>query len=309
VFRDINLQLEKGDKIAFVGSNGSGKTTLAKIIAKQLDLSGGTITYGYNTEISYYAQEVSDALNLSSEVIDIILESAPDLTAGRVRNLLGAFLFNDEEVFKKVGVLSGGEKSRVALAKILVERSNLIILDEPTNHLDYKSRKVLQKAIEEFPGTAIIVSHDIDFLKPITNKVLELKNTSAKLFYGGIEYYLFKRKEYADERADLSDNAEKKEPSKRDQKRLDAEKRQKKFSATKTLKREITELEKKIQEFETDKSSIESDLTSTEVYQNSEKAREKNKEYEKVKQNLDAAYTLWTEKTIKLEEIENQFED
>ncbi len=309
VFKGIDLQLEKGDKIAFVGSNGSGKTTLAKIIAKQLDLNGGTITYGHNTEISYYAQEVYDALNLDSEVIDIILESAPDLTAGRVRNLLGAFLFNDDEVFKKVGVLSGGEKSRVALAKILVERSNLIVLDEPTNHLDYKSKKVLQKAIEEFPGTVIIVSHDIDFLKPIANKVFELKNKSARLFYGGIEYYLFKRREISDDEIVESDQSEKKAFSKKDQKRNAAEKRQKKFAATKNLKKEIAELEKKIQEFEADKSNIETELASTEVYQNPDRAKEKNKEYEEVKQNLDAAYSVWTEKTMELEEIESQFED
>jgi len=308
VFKNVNLQLERGDKIAFVGSNGSGKTTLAKIIARKLELSRGTITYGHNTDISYYAQEVSDALNLNSDVIDIILDNAPDLTAGRVRSLLGAFLFNDDEVFKKVGVLSGGEKSRVALAKMLVERSNLIVLDEPTNHLDYKSKKVLQKAIEEFQGTVIIVSHDIDFLKPITNKVLELKNTSSKLFYGGIEYYLYKRKELVDERMDKSGPADNQTMSKKEQKRIDAEKRQQKFAATKSLKDEITELEKKIQNFEDAKSRLEAELSGTEVYQNPEIAKAKNLEYDEKKRNLEITYSSWTEKTIELENIESQFD-
>lgn len=307
VFKNVTLQLERGDKIAFVGSNGSGKTTLAKIIAKQLELSNGTITYGHNTEISYYAQEVSDALNLKSEVIDIIINSAPDLTPGRVRSLLGAFLFNDDEVFKTVGILSGGEKSRVALAKILVERSNLIVLDEPTNHLDYRSKKVLQKAIEEFPGTVIIVSHDIDFLKPITNKVLELKNNSSKLFYGGIEYYLYKRKELVDEKIEKSTPNDNMVLSKKEQKRIDAEQRQQKFAATINLKEEIIELERKIQNFETEKARLEVELSSTEVYQNPEMARDKNKEYDELKRSIETTYSSWTEKSIELENIESKF--
>lgn len=308
VFKNVSLQLERGDKIAFVGSNGSGKTTLAKIIARQLDLSRGTITYGHNTEISYYAQEVSDALNLKSDVIDVIINSAPDLTAGRVRGLLGAFLFNDDEVFKKVGVLSGGEKSRVALAKILVERSNLIVLDEPTNHLDYKSKKVLQKAIEEFPGTVIIVSHDIDFLKPITNKVLELKNNSSKLFYGGIEYYLYKRKELVEEKVERSVRIDGQVSSKKEQKRIDAEKRQQKFAVTKILREEIVGLENNIQNLEAEKSLLEVELSTTEVYQNPEMARAKNIQYDKVKSSLETIYSSWTEKTLELENIESKFE-
>jgi len=189
----------------------------------------------------------------------------------------------------------------------LVERSNLIVLDEPTNHLDYKSKKVLQKAIDEFQGTVVIVSHDIDFLKPITNKVLELKDTSAKLFYGGIEYYLFKRKELFDEKIDKSGPADNQGMSKKEQKRIDAANRQQKLADTKNLKEEITVLEKKIQDYEADKSRLEVELSGTDVYQNPEIAKTKTIEYDEVKRNLDTTYASWTEKTIELENIESQF--
>ncbi len=149
---------------------------------------------GHNTIISYYAQDVADELNPSLDILETLENMSEEKTIGQLRTLLGAFLFSGDDVFKKIGVLSGGEKSRVALAKILLTKSNFIILDEPTNHLDISSKDVLLKALKNFPGSLILVSHDIDFLKPLVNKVVEVKKGKIKEYPGGIEYYLQKER-------------------------------------------------------------------------------------------------------------------
>lgn len=310
VFTGIDLQLIRGDKIAFVGPNGAGKTTLAKIIAGQLTKSSGRIDYGHNTFISYYVQEVADALNLESDILDIIASTAPELTPGQIRNLLGSFLFTDDDVFKKVKVLSGGEKSRVALAQILVKKSNLIILDEPTNHLDINSKEVLQRALIEFNGALVIVSHDIDFLRPITNKVLEIKNGGAKLYNGDIDYYLYKTSEETTEVSNQVTSPVKNNGiSRKETKRLEAEKRQKKFQATKRIKDEITHLEKQIEDYEQQKSLLENELTKEEIFSKPELAKKKNAEYEAVKKSLNSLYDNWSMLSEELEEIESEYND
>ena len=235
------------------------------------------------------------------------MNAAPGLTPGHARSLLGAFLFNGEDVFKKVGILSGGEKSRVALAEILVQKANLVVLDEPTNHLDYKSRKVLQKALVEFPGALVIVSHDIEFLRPVTNKVLELKNGKAKLYYGGIDYYLEKRRSGLEDFEAKPPSGTNASNSRKSQKRQEAEMRQKKYEATKHLKTEIESLELKIEELEESKKNLESELSSSEVFQNPALAKTKNIEYDKTKKELDLTYFEWEKKTAQMEEMENQF--
>lgn len=310
VFSNIDLQIVRGDKIAFVGPNGAGKTTLARIIAGKLKPTSGEIKFGHNTFISYYVQEVADALNLESDIIDIIGNTAPELTPGQIRNLLGSFLFTDDDVFKKIKVLSGGEKSRVALAQILVKKSNLIILDEPTNHLDINSKEVLQKALVEFNGAMVVVSHDIDFLRSIVNKVLEIKAGGAKLFNGDIDYYLFKTSELAEvneKKEQPSSNAS--NISRKDIKRLEAEKRQKKFQATKSLKEEISRLEKQIESTEELKNNIETELAKEEVFSNPAIAKEKNSDYDRAKKLLEKLYEDWSSSTEQLEEIESSFED
>ena len=199
VLKNLDFTVNRGEKTAFVGPNGAGKTTLSKIIAGVLDINGGERIIGHNTIISYYAQDVADNLNPELDIIETLEGIAEEKTVGQLRSLLGSFLFTGDDVFKKVGVLSGGEKSRVALAKILLTKSNFIILDEPTNHLDISSKKVLQRALIDFNGSLILVSHDIDFLEPIVNKVVEIRKGEVKNFEGGIEYYLRKRDLLAEE--------------------------------------------------------------------------------------------------------------
>jgi len=192
ILENIDLTIERGDKICFVGPNGAGKTTLAKIIAGVIDFDSGERKVGHNTFISYYAQDVADNLNHDLDIIDSVSGINENKTIGELRTLLGSFLFSGDDVFKKVGVLSGGEKSRVALCKILLTKANLIVLDEPTNHLDIDSKKILQKALIDFTGSLIIVSHDVDFIRPIANKIVDIRNKRIKLYPGNIDYYLDK---------------------------------------------------------------------------------------------------------------------
>ena len=305
VLTNLDLQIERGDKIAFVGPNGAGKTTLSRIIAQKLEADSGELIFGHNTFISYYAQEVANDLDLDKDLIETLQEISKEHTPLQLRSLLGNFLFSDDDVFKKVKVLSGGEKSRVALAKILLTKANLIVLDEPTNHLDIKSKKILQEALIEFDGTLILVSHDVDFMMPIVNKVFELRPGKQKMFPGGIEYYLLKREELIDSPKTEKQPTDK--TNRKDQKRIEAELRKKKSEATKDLKKIVEVLESKIENLEEQKSILEKELADEKIYSNPELAKTKNSDYEKVKLELDNTFSEWTEKSHQLEEIEKQF--
>ncbi len=309
VFSGVDLQMNRGDKIAFLGPNGAGKTTLARIIANDIKEYSGDMKLGHNTSVSYYAQEVADSLNADSDLLDIIGETAPDLTPGSIRNILGSFLFSDDDVFKKIKVLSGGEKSRVALAKILVTKANLVVMDEPTNHLDIASKDMLQKALVEFDGSLIIVSHDIDFVRPIANKILEIKSGKAKLYQGNIDYYLYKLNE-AGASKETEQKSVESSPSKnkRQQKRLEAQKRHDKYRATKDLKDNISKLEQQVEELEKKKMILESELADKTIYSNPSLAKSKNAEYDSVKRELDNVINKWSELCEKLELVEKSFE-
>ncbi|NNF36139.1 MAG: ABC-F family ATP-binding cassette domain-containing protein [Saprospiraceae bacterium] len=193
VFSDINLKIERGDKMAFIGQNGQGKTTLAKIIKGALDITDGALEYGQNLYYSYYAQNQTDLLDPRRTVLEIAEDAAPPELRTKVRSILGAFLFSGEDAEKKVSVLSGGEKSRLALACMIMHPCNLMILDEPTNHLDIVAKEILREALIKYSGTLIVVSHDRDFLKGLTEQVLEFKDGQVITYLGDIEYYLEKR--------------------------------------------------------------------------------------------------------------------
>lgn len=306
VLNNINLNIERGDKIAIVGPNGAGKTTLAKIIGSKLKPSSGKIIYGHNTIVSYYEQEVADALDPEDDLIDTLEKINNDLSIGSIRSLLGSFLFSGDDVFKKIKVLSGGEKSRATIAQLLLTKSNLIILDEPTNHLDFSSKNVLQSALINYSGTLIIVSHDIDFLIPITNKVIELREQDLKVFLGGIDYYLYKKNNLIENKIHLNDKSANKS-SRKDQKRIEAEIRQHKYSESKDLTIQLKVLENKIKSLEDLKMKLEAELIDPAVFSNPETAKEKNIDYERTKQQLENEYTSWTQVSSKLEEIEKKY--
>ena len=308
VLKDVSLAIERGEKIAFVGPNGAGKTTLSKIIADKLEPDNGEKILGHNTIISYYAQEVAENLDLEKDILDSVSDISESLTIPQLRTVLGSFLFTGEDVFKKVGILSGGEKSRVALARILLTKSNLIVLDEPTNHLDFNSKAILQEALIEFLGSLVLVSHDVEFLRPIVTKVVEIRNQKIKYYYGGIEYYLSKVKEENEIVPENKGDTDQDKSNRKIQKRQEAELRKKKHDATKELKKKVEELETLVNNLEEKKLEIETDLANPSIFSNPAKAKEKNEEYSSVKNRLESVYDDWAELTEELNEIESSFD-
>lgn len=308
VFMNSDFKVDRGEKIAFVGPNGAGKTTLAKIIAGVIDFDSGERLIGHNTLISYYAQDVADSLDPELDIIETLDGIAPDKTLGQLRSLLGSFLFTGDDVFKKVAVLSGGEKSRVALCKILLTKSNFIILDEPTNHLDYSSKQILQNALMNFSGSLILVSHDIDFLRPLVNRVTDIRKGKIKNYPGDIDYYLRKREELASSEAAQNNRVSRVDSvSRKDQKRIEAELRQKKYAATKDILRKISEEEIIISELEGLTNQLEINLTDPEIYANPELAKETTRKFNEAKTLLEAAVYRWEKLNEELTSIESQF--
>ncbi len=309
VFEGINFEIEKGEKIAFVGPNGAGKSTLAKIISGVIDINSGERILGHNTIVSYYAQDVADNLNPDLDLIETVDGIAENKTVGQLRSLLGSFLFSGDDVFKKVGVLSGGEKSRVALCKILLTKANFIILDEPTNHLDYTSKLILQKALLDFNGTLILVSHDVDFLRPIATKIIDIRKGKLKTYLGDIDYFLSKRELSSLERDTIV--LEKKEKvtstNRKEQKKIEAELRQQKHKATKDLAKEISRCEVKIISFEKEVKDLENKLSDPNIYSDGGAAKDITNKFNKAKSELESANKKWEKLTEELIEIESQF--
>ncbi len=309
VFQGVDFEIEKGEKIAFVGPNGAGKSTLAKIIAGVIDFNSGERILGHNTIISYYAQDVADNLNPNLDIIETVDGIDVNKTVGQLRSLLGSFLFSGDDVFKKVGVLSGGEKSRVALCKILLTKANFIILDEPTNHLDYTSKLILQKALVDFNGSLILVSHDVDFLRPIASKIIDIRKGKIKTYLGDIDYFLSKRDLSSLERDSVV--VEKKEKvetiNRKDQKRLEAELRQQKHNATKNLVKEISSWEIKISSYENLIKDLETKLADPGIYNDGAAAKDITNRFNKAKSELEQANKKWEKLTEKLLELESQF--
>lgn len=192
VLNGVNLLVDRESKIAFVGQNGQGKSTLAKIIVKEIEYEG-KLTLGHNVQIGYFAQNQADYLDGTKTVLDTMIDAANEKNRSKVRDILGSFLFRGDDVEKFVRVLSGGERNRLALAKLLLQPFNVLVMDEPTNHLDIKSKNVLKDALKSFEGTLILVSHDRDFLQGLTNKVYEFKDHHIKEYLGDIDYFLEQR--------------------------------------------------------------------------------------------------------------------
>lgn len=193
VLQGIDLLVERGSKTAFVGQNGQGKTTLAKIMVGELDHEG-SLKMGHNVQLGYFAQNQAEYLDGDKTILDTMIDAANETNRSKVRDILGSFLFRGDEVDKYVKVLSGGERNRLALAKMLLEPFNVLVMDEPTNHLDIKSKNVLKKALQHFEGTLILVSHDRDFLQGLTDRVYEFKDGNIKEYLGDIDFYLEQRK-------------------------------------------------------------------------------------------------------------------
>lgn len=285
LFNNISFDIKKGDKVALIGANGIGKTTLIKMIMEKESINNGSIKLGSNVVIGYYDQEQQN-LNLDKTIFDEISDTYPNLKNEEIRNALAVFVFTGDDVFKKISTLSGGEKGRVALAKIMLSNANFLILDEPTNHLDMVSKEILEDALKNYTGTCIYISHDRFFINNTATKVMELTKNKMNIYLGNYDYYL----EKCDQKEIVSENIKSKEISdnKMDwkaQKEAQAEAR-KKENAIKKLEQEIENIENKINE-------ANEKLTLEEVYTNPYKSKEIYEEKTKLEEELNILYDKW----------------
>jgi ATP-binding cassette subfamily F protein 3 len=255
VLEDIDLMVDRGSKTAFVGQNGQGKTTLAKIMVGELDYQGN-LKMGHNVQLGYFAQNQAEYLDGNKTILDTMIDAANETNRSRVRDILGSFLFRGDEVDKYVKVLSGGERNRLALAKMLLQPFNVLVMDEPTNHLDIKSKNVLKQALQNFEGTLILVSHDRDFLQGLTDRVYEFKDGGIKEYLGDIDFYLEQRK--MEDFRSVEKGDAKKEATKSEEKPKENEYHVQKKQ--KSLKNKLSGVEKRISQLEKQIAEIDHDL-------------------------------------------------
>lgn len=292
ILKNVNLLVERGSKIAFVGQNGQGKTTLAKMIINEIPFDG-IIKKGHNVEIGYFAQNQAHYLDKEAIILDIMNNAANDTNRTKVRDILGAFLFRGDDVEKKVKVLSGGERNRLALAKMLLSSFNVLVMDEPTNHLDIASKNVLKQALQLFEGTLIIVSHDRDFLQGLTEKVYEFKDQNIREYLGDIDFYLQQR-EVSNFREIEKNTQNTKTPSENNTEKIisyEAQKERKKINnKINKIETKITDLEKEIANMD------------LQISENISISNDFLKNYELKKQELDSLMEEWEELSLKLSE-------
>jgi len=308
VFSGLNFSLFRGEKVAFVGVNGSGKSTLSRLLSLSEKPSHGSVTYGDGVNMAFFSQESSQNLHYANtiwEEVQAVPTSADDQTK---RNLLGAFLFSGDDIFKPVGVLSGGEKSRLALLKIMLLDTNFLVLDEPTNHLDIKTKDVFQNALLHYSGTVAIVSHDRYFLDRLVNKVFELKDGEIRAYAGNYSYFIEKRAERTQDtgqqhRRDRA--AVDRTLTAKDKKRLEAEERNRLSKIKNGLKRQLAEVEAKITDLESRKAANENSLCDPQTHKDAGKIKELQIDLKAFEKELAQAYRLWTELSCKLEETDS----
>jgi ATP-binding cassette subfamily F protein 3 len=245
ILKNINLLVERGSKIAFVGQNGQGKSTFIKAITNDIDY-GGTIKLGHNVQLGYFAQNQAEYLDGEITLLETMENAATDTNRSKVRDMLGAFLFRGDDVEKKVKVLSGGERNRLALCRLLLQPINVLVMDEPTNHLDIKSKNVLKAALQKFEGTLLLVSHDRDFLQGMSNIVYEFKDHKIREYLGDINYYLEQRNMQNMREVEKRDVV--KEIPKETNKAVSYEDQKK----NKTLQNKLSKIESQIQQLEGD---------------------------------------------------------
>ncbi len=314
VLENIDLLINRGEKIVLFGVNGAGKSTLTRIIAGHEPHNSGTIKPGHLVEIKFYAQNQAEALNPEKTVLETMEESATGEIQKNLRTILGSFLFRGDDVFKKVRVLSGGEKSRLALAKMLIEPSNFLILDEPTNHLDMISKEVLMNALKKYQGTVLIVSHDRDFIDGIVGKVIEVKNKKLKTYIGNATDYL---KEKEKENRLLNTGARKEKQSVSEETlpkkvNISSEIKKKKKELNKLmtpLKSRVDDLERQTGKFETRIKELEVIMSKDEFYKGSYDIVNVTNEYNTVNEKLKKVYSEWERETQKLSELLKQAEE
>lgn len=290
LFEDVNFNIYKGEKVGLIGPNGVGKSTLFKIITNEDNENDGEIKLGHKVNIGYFDQEQSD-LNSNKTIVDEIWDEHPSFDHQKIRTLLARFLFFGDDIFKEISDLSGGEKSRVALLKLMLSEANFLLMDEPTNHLDIDSKEVLEDALMNYDGTLLVISHDRYFLNKITDKILDLSNCGVTEYLGNYDYYVEKKNapilnEHDDEKIITKTQA-----------KLDRKKDKEREKQERKLKKHIKKLEEDISLYEEKISSLEDKMCLPEVYSDHEKSQELNLEMMDLKDKLEEIYLEWMELT------------
>ncbi|MCK0179101.1 ABC-F family ATP-binding cassette domain-containing protein [Flavobacteriaceae bacterium S0862] len=292
VLKDIDMMVARDSKIAFVGQNGQGKSTLAKIIVGEVEF-GGHLKLGHNAQIAYFAQNQAEYLDGNKTVLDTMIDAANETNRNKVRDILGAFLFRGDEVDKYVKVISGGERNRLALAKLLLQPLNVLVMDEPTNHLDIKSKNVLKEALDRFQGTLILVSHDRDFLKGLTNKVYEFKDQKIKEYLGDIDFFLEQRN------LENLREAEKRDVVKEQKDKTQVKQTYEEQKKLKSLNNRLSKIESKINQLEKEIKEIDVELESN--YDATVADPNFFDSYQKKKQNLQDLMDNWEVVQLEIE--------
>lgn len=309
-----DFTMAKGDRIAIVGVNGSGKSTFTRLISGTEAPDDGTFAFGHHTQVAFFSQTHADVLNNEQTVLECVEAAASRETRPMVRNILGCFLFRGDDVFKKIGVLSGGERSRVALVCMLLKPANFLIMDEPTNHLDFQSQDVLQRALAEYPGSYCIVSHNRQFLDPIVNKVLEFRLGQApRLFHGNVSQYL--ETVEAEERREKAAAGSPPRPAatpaaapapanRKEARRVRALERDKRARILKPLQQELEQIEADIASRDSRKEAISAELEKPENMSDNQKLMELTQEYQQLERESEALYSRWESVSLELERAE-----
>jgi len=304
VLRNLNMHLYRGEKVALVGINGAGKTTLTRLIAGELQADEGTVDLGERVSFGYYAQHQIDALKLEHTVWQEVSAVADPSLRAHIRDVVGIFQLSGDDIEKPISVLSGGEKARVSLAKILLSPVNFLIMDEPTNHLDLLSKQALERALKDYDGTLLLISHDRYFLDKLVNRVFELKDGTLRIFEGNYSDYLRKREN--EEKQQTSEHFQEKNKaatSRKDQKRLEAEARQQISDRRKELNSLIKHAEEMIEKLEQEKQYLENQMADPDFYKNETEAAKSGKRYQEIQVEIPRVMQEWESASLQLEEL------
>lgn len=300
LFSNINFEIKRGERVAIIGDNGTGKTTLLKIINGLLSPDTGEVIYGSNVSIAYYDQE-HQVLHMDKTLFDEISDTYPEMNNTQIRNILAAFLFTGEDVFKKIGDLSGGERGRVSLVKLMLSKANFLLLDEPTNHLDILSKDVLESALNSFPGTICYVSHDRYFINKTATRILDLTGNRLLNYIGNYDYYIEKR-EAVEGAANLSNNNIEEKPAEVSDSKQEWIENKNAQAQKKKITNALNKCEKEIEKIEEKLGLIDEEFANPEISSNVGKLMELQKEKTALEEKLEKLMNEWEELTLSLEE-------
>lgn len=322
LYKSLDKSVERGERVAIIGVNGAGKTTLLRLIARELPLDAGRIELGHNVKAAYYAQHHTEQLNRDKTVLEEVWRLVPDKPQTYVRSVLGSFLFSGDDVDKKIAVLSGGERARVALARLLVVPSNFILMDEPTNHLDLDSSERLVEALKEYGGTLMFVSHNRSFINQLATRIWDVRDGGLEDWTGDLDAYLYHQQQMAALAASDATvtavagtdgtsgtagvSAPIVEESDRDRRRREASERQAKAAALRPLKQEIEAVERRVSELETERTAIESQLADPNLYGDFARSRALTERFGAIQPELSGLYARWETLQAQLEELQSE---